>query len=858
MASALLEIVVAVKDTATSQLGGIGSAIGSIITPATAAVGAIAAIGAATGTAVKMAGDFEATLNKFGAVAGDSISKAGLSMSDFSALALKMGAETQFSAQQAADAMVELAKGGIDPATIKAEALEATLALAAAGQLDLAEAANITAKQLGVWADTGVKAADVANLMAQAANASTVDVDELALGMANVGGVAKVAGLSFAETTQAMALLAPGFSSAADAGTSFKAFLNNLVPTSKRAIEASHDLGLITLDTARAMDFLKFKGYDVANMTGGEMQAALNKLAGTMGMTAKEQEKWLSQFDKSVFYDAKGNFVGMEEAARLLNDATKDLTQEQKAMALETIFGSDAQRAAAIIAEKGTDGYKAMGEAMKNAGTASEQAAKMNQGLNFAIESLKGSLETIGIVIGMMIIPYITSFINDAVIPAANAVLAFAQSLASGSADIGVFAGAFEWISSAVQDVVDRLSQGDISGAINVLAYDIATAFGMTKEEAGAMADRLSAAFDAIVQTAGEVIAFVVANWPAFRDAVVRVIQDIVAFVMANWPTVRDTIVTVVQTIASIVGTVLGIILTFWQENGASIMSFAGSTWESIKQIITLAINLISAVITQVFGAIKLFLDTHGTEIQAVMNLAWTAIKTIVETAINLIKGILTVAYGLIKGDTNTAMEGVRLIFDTVWGKIKQAVSLAIDNVKTVVANALGLTRADVDTKLNAILALFRTIWAGVVAAVNEKVEAARSAASALVGALRGAIEGGMGAVRNAIIAPIESAISTVRGLIDGLWKSFNSLKDAVARFILPTWTPPPTSAPTRSTSSFGSSAGSSGAVYMGAPITINIDMRGRDARDTSGIRSAVRDALGAAGQRADIRIRTA
>lgn len=324
------------------------------------------------GDGIQAAGDFEAGMLRFKAVTGQALQESGMSLEQFSTLFLEMGAKTQFSAAQAQEAAINLAKGGIAPATIAAGALASTLDLAAAGELDLALAAEITAKQLGVWADQGVDAADVANLMAQAANASTVNVDNLALGLANVGGVAKVAGLSFEETVQTMALLSPGFSSAADAGTSFKTFLSNLIPTTKDQIKAMTDLGLFTRATG------------------------------------------------SAFYDAQGNFVGMEEASRLLQEATQDLSQEQKVLALETIFGSDAIRAAALIAEGGAEGFTAIGESMTAAGGAAEQAAARNQGLNFALESLRGSMETLSIVAGEKIIPVLTSVVNDALIPLAN------------------------------------------------------------------------------------------------------------------------------------------------------------------------------------------------------------------------------------------------------------------------------------------------------------------------------------------------------------------------------------------------------------------------------------------------------
>lgn len=391
--------------------------VGALATQALAQLGgAIISFGI---DSIQVAADYESTLNRFSAVTGTALDDAGLSIAEFDALFLELGAQTEFSSQQAADAAVELAKGGVDIPTIMNAGLEATLALAAAGELELAPAAEIVAKQLGVWADEGVTATQVADYLAQAANASTVDVDELALGLANVGGSAKVAGVEFDEMVQTMALIAPSFSSAADAGTSLKTFYTRLIPTTADATQAMADLGLWTEETG------------------------------------------------SAFYDAEGNFVGMEKTSALLYEATKDLSEEQRTLAFNTIFGSDAIRAAAAISETGADGYNAMGDAMGAAGGAAQQAELRQQGYNFAMESLKGSLETLQIILGRAVLPLLTQLINEVLIPGVDWIMQLAQGIGgageSGQSaaqmldNLGATIGGF--LSTAVPQALGYLSQ---------------------------------------------------------------------------------------------------------------------------------------------------------------------------------------------------------------------------------------------------------------------------------------------------------------------------------------------------------------------------------------------------------------
>jgi TP901 family phage tail tape measure protein len=312
---------------------------------------------------IAAAGDFQAAMNRFTAITGDSLQQAGLDVQQFDDLFMQLGADTQYSAKQAADAAIALAQGGRDANQVYKE-LDDVLALASAGELELAASAEIAAKQLGVWGTEGVRAADVADLMSQAANASTYKVDELALGLAQAGQVAKDNGLSFKELVTTMASLSSGFASGSDAGTSLKAFLNNLQPTTKDATRAMIDLNLATED------------------------------------------------GKSKFYDAEGSFIGMEKATQLLHDSTKDLSTAERALALETIFGADAQRAAGILAEKGAKGYREMTAGMEKAGSATDVAAKKNQGYNFAVEQMRGSLETLQITLGEKLLPFLTDMVN--------------------------------------------------------------------------------------------------------------------------------------------------------------------------------------------------------------------------------------------------------------------------------------------------------------------------------------------------------------------------------------------------------------------------------------------------------------
>ena len=121
-----------------SQLGGTqanaNKALGAV---KTFTKGAALATGVGLGYAVKKAADFEQQIDSLGSVSNAT----GRQMERFRKQAMKAGADTKFSALEAAKAQTELAKGGLQVKKILDGGLNSALALAAAGELDLAEAA---------------------------------------------------------------------------------------------------------------------------------------------------------------------------------------------------------------------------------------------------------------------------------------------------------------------------------------------------------------------------------------------------------------------------------------------------------------------------------------------------------------------------------------------------------------------------------------------------------------------------------------------------------------------------------------------------------------------------------------------
>ncbi|NUO35508.1 MAG: phage tail tape measure protein [Dermatophilaceae bacterium] len=287
------------------------------------------------GKAVSSFADFDQQMSAVSAATG----VAGDGLTGLRDAAIKAGADTQYSATEAASAITEMSKAGLDATEILGGGLAGALNLAAAGQMDTAEAAETMATALAQFKLDGDKASHVADLLAAGAGKAQGSVSDMGQALKQAGLVADGAGLSIEETVAGLTSFANAGLIGSDAGTSFKSMLQRLTPTSAEA--------------AGLMDELSINAYD-----------------------------------------AQGNFVGLEKYAGILREGLKNLTPEQRNAAMATIFGSDAVRAAKVLYEQGATGIAHWSEEVNQQGYAAKQAAALTDNLRGDMERLGGAVDT--------------------------------------------------------------------------------------------------------------------------------------------------------------------------------------------------------------------------------------------------------------------------------------------------------------------------------------------------------------------------------------------------------------------------------------------------------------------------------
>lgn len=342
-------------NTLNNQVNSLGNTFRQAAPAAAVLTAAAAGIGAGFVSAISTAADFQHQMSGVKAVLSpDEVDRFGDALSN---LALKLGRDTVFSSSQAASAIEELVKAGIPVEAVLGGAAAAALSLAAATGITTTEAATIASQAMNIFGVSAAELNSVVDRLGAVANASASDVSFLRFGLAAVGGVAAGVGLSLNDTLVTLGLLSNRFATGADAGTSFKAFLNGLIPDTKKQKEAFKQLGLTLADGSNA------------------------------------------------FFDANGNIKDMAQVAGILHAALQGLTAEQRQQALTTIFGTDGQRAANAIFELGQQKVAEFSAATAGSGVAAQSAQTRMDNLQGVLQNLAGSIETVQIQIGNFFLP---------------------------------------------------------------------------------------------------------------------------------------------------------------------------------------------------------------------------------------------------------------------------------------------------------------------------------------------------------------------------------------------------------------------------------------------------------------------
>lgn len=669
---------------------------------------------------VSTANDFEDAMSQ----AAGALDMPMEQMGELRDLAIQTGKETIFSAKEAGQAITELAKGGLTEADIQAGALKSTMDLAASSGMELGNAANVVVQAMGAFGLTANDSAQAANALAGAAAASSTDVEPLTQGLAQASAQAKNAGWSIQETTAVLGKFADAGIVGSDAGTSLKTMLQRLAAPTDTAAKKIEELGIQTRDS-------------------------------------------------------QGNLLGASDMAEELQNKLGGLSPAARDAALQTIFGSDATRAATIMMNSGKKGLADYIKATNDQEAAQRLAnSQMSEG-SLAIEEMKGSLETAAITIGQTLAPIITK-VAEFVTELANkfstlpkgvqvGIIAFAGLVAILGPLLMIIGQVMMGI-SAIAAVLSPLhvTIGAVVTVISVAVAAIGLIIAAIKnwgaiaewfrelwssvcESAKAIWENVSST---IISIANNFVNSVKTSWEKLKNAITNTMFAIKNFILATWNAIQSNpIVKIIsETVRNIFSNLSKTLQGIW--NG--IKNIASGTWELIKNVILGPVLLLIDLVTGDFNALKSDLSNIWDNIKNAASSIWNGIKNSISALVDGIKNHISIIWNGIKNVTSEVWNSISSISSNVWNSIKNTISNLVDSAKESAVSGFNALKNGVSNAIRSIPNIVSDVFDRVRRTISNVIGSAFKWGSDFVNGLKDGIMSGVGAI-----------VSTVKGIGD-------------------------------------------------------------------------------------------
>ena len=496
-------------------------------------------------------------------------------------------------------------------------------------------------------------------------------------------------------------------------------------------------------DTSAVLGILANNG-----IKGSTAGTALNSMFRDLQKSAENGAVAIGDTSVAV-YDAEGNMRSMVDIVQDVEKATEGMSDEQRNAALSQIFQQQSLRGVNVLLNEGSDSLVDLqNELINSNGAAQDMADIMDDNMQGSLLAMKSAAEEVAI-----------QFFEMAEGPI--------RAIIDGITDMIRWFGELD---PTIQQVI---------GIVGVLVASIGPLLMLI----GQIGLGVSALGTFFVGTAGSVSMFATILG-ALTSPVTLVIAGIAALVAVMvylyntnetvreaintaWQFIKDLIMQAVTVISEYVQSVIGGLVTWWQENNQMILEAAQNVWGAIQVVIEVAMNIISSIMQTVWPMIM-----------AVVKFAWDGIKNIIDGATKVITGIIEFFSALFTGNWTAMWDAVKRIVSgavqAIWGliqlwivgKIIGAVKVFAGMMKSLFSSAWAVVRNIFSSSLS---------WIG--GNVSSGLGAVKGIFTTILNALKGIVTGAFSGVRAAFSSGMSNALSTVTNF-------FGSFKNAGANIV--------------------------------------------------------------------------
>ena len=327
-----------------SILNNVGSTLTKVVTVPLVGAGA---------AAIKTAANFESGMSKVAAISGATETQ----LDQLTDKALEMGAQTKFSASEAASAMEYMAMAGWNTEDML-NGIEGIMSLAAASGEDLATTSDIVTDALTAFGLSAQDAGRFSDVLAAASSNANTNVSMLGESFKYVAPVAGSLGYSVEDTAIALGLMANSGIKASQGGTALRGSLTRLIEPSKEAAGMMKEYGISLTNTDGSMKSL-------------------------------------------------GDVMG------LLREKLGGLSEAQQAQVAATLFGQESMSGMLAIINASEEDYNKLTKAIYGSkDVASTMAKTMQDNLSGQLTILRSTIEGIAISFGNILLPMIKKVVE--------------------------------------------------------------------------------------------------------------------------------------------------------------------------------------------------------------------------------------------------------------------------------------------------------------------------------------------------------------------------------------------------------------------------------------------------------------
>lgn len=715
---------------------------------------------------VALAADFETQMSILQTAAADS----GKSVDELGEIMIAVGGDSRIlgaSATGAADAATNLFKAGLKTEAVMSNlnefmedgakltgALASSFDLAAATGLEVGRASEIAAINLATFGGelkTGAEQADFIQFsldnLVKAADASVAEVADLSEALAVVGPSANAAGLSFQDTTNALALFSTAGITGSRAGTTLEATLRDLRKTTPKAQEMMDKLNI-------------------------------------------------------SLYDQEGAMLPLIDIVGQFEQATADMTQEQRDQSLQAIFQAQGMRGIQVLLGSGIEGWNDMADAVEGATGIQEQAELRSKTFAGQMESLDGQIETLKIRFGQALLPILSAVIrvfsslieqhgpaiekvfekigsvvdwlagvmntngdlwNDALVDLPEPLREFVEFLTetlmpriekawsaiqSGIITIlPIFQAIWGAISKVIEVAVGTIGETlmpDLIGAFEAIkAFDweailkvittvgivigavfttvLGVVVGVVKGVAAGL-KKAAELFKDITESINKVFkAFaekdikkgikefgklIIKGITLPFKVIFKVVQEFVKGFLKFFENLRiklvgrsiipdmmkaifTTIKNVFDDIIKIVREWINNVISFFEDLARDVIAAWVELWDDVKRVIDDAVKKVEKFIVDLIDTVTRAWDDFVEDIENAWDTLWDNVKSAIDTAITNIESAIAIFVGNIERVWNTFTSTIETAWNTLWTNVQTAITTAFVNIVTAVSTGM-------------------------------------------------------------------------------------------------------------------------------------------------------------------------